>query len=96
MLDNLSFVLKLQLNLWNVVSCMTMWPDNLLQAEEHQIENEYLKEAIEKALTAHKFENSHESSWKAVNLIIQACHKLRDGGWMEAHQETCTCLGCLV
>ena len=53
---------------------MHVWPDNL-EAEEHQtkqLENECWKEAIKTGSTVHKFENSHEFSWKAVKLIIQA------------------------
>ena len=87
-LDNLNFVLKLQLNPWNLVLvCMTTLPDNL-EAEEHrtkQHENEYWKEAIGKASIVHKFENSHESSWKAVDLIIQANGEM-EVGWRHLDQ----------
>ena len=74
-LNDLNFVSGLQLNPRNVVLCTTKWSvsDNL-EAEQRakQLENEYWKEVIEKGSPVHKFEDSHESAWKAVNLIIQA------------------------
>ena len=66
---------------------MHAWPDNL-EAEEYQtkqLENECWKEAIETGSTVHKFENSHEFSWKAVDLIIQANRKM-EVGWRHSEQ----------
>lgn len=75
-LDNLNFVLGLKLNPRNMVLCTTKWsvPDNLEAEKERakQLEEKYWKEVIKKGSTVHEFKNSHESAWKAVNLIIQA------------------------
>lgn len=72
----LDFVSKLQPNPRNVVLCTTKWtiPYNLGAEEQRakQLDEYYWKDFIEKGSTVHKFENSQESAWKAVNLIIQA------------------------